>query len=173
VTELRSAVLVPVPEATAAVDDWRERTCNAKPSIGVPPHVTLLFPFVAPEEITTEVVGELRDVFASARPFAVELRRLERFPGTLYLAPEPAEAFARLTEALLSRFPDYPPYGDPSLPVIPHLTVAQGDDELLDRAEDELTSGLPIAAEVREAFLLEQFEQHGVRWRVRERFRFG
>jgi 2'-5' RNA ligase len=173
VSELWSAVIVPVPEAAAAVDAWRERTCAGKPSIGVPPHVTLLAPFVAPDEITDEVIGGLRDALASVRPFAIELRTVERFPGTLYLAPEPAEPFARLTEALVRRFPGYPPYGDPSLPVIPHLTVAQGEDEVLDRAEAEVTSALPIAAEVAAALLLEPFEHGAVRWRVRERFRVG
>jgi 2'-5' RNA ligase len=173
VSELRSAVIVAVPEAAAAVDTWRELTCDAKPSIGVPPHVTLLFPFVAPAEIMDDVIGGLRRVFAPSRPFAVELRKLSRFPGILYLAPETAEPFVALTHALVSRFPGYPPYGDASLPVIPHLTVAQGDDELLDRAESEVTRALPIAAEITEALLLEQFEQDGLRWRVRERFRMG
>src|SRR5262249_20863154 len=74
VSDLRSAVIVPVPEAAAAVDDWRERTCEAKPSTGVPPHVTLLVPFVAAAEITNHVIAELHDVLgvparaARARP---------------------------------------------------------------------------------------------------------
>jgi len=161
------AVIVPIPEAAAAVDAWRELTCEAKPSIGVPPHVTLLAPF-AP--IDAAVVLELEEIFAAATAFALELRRLERFPGTLYLAPEPARPFALLTEALVRRFPGYPPYGDPSLRVIPHLTVAQGDDALLDRAEAEITPALPLDAIAREALLL---EQAGHDWRLRERFRLG
>ena len=43
---LRSMVIIPVPEAADAVDRWREETCNDKPSIGVPAHITLIFPFV-------------------------------------------------------------------------------------------------------------------------------
>ena len=164
-TEPRSAVILPVPEAAAAVDDWRERTCAAKPSIGVPPHVTLLAPFVAPEEISAAVIDELRDVLA-VPGFAIELRELRRFPGTLYLAPEPPQPFSALTHALVRRFPGYPPYGDPSLSVIPHLTVAQGDDELLDRAAAEVTSALPLRAEIRATLLL---EHDGACWRVRER----
>ena len=160
------AVIVPVAEAAAAVDAWRERTCEGKPSAGVPPHVTLLAPF-AP--VTHVVVRTLEEVFAETSAFALELRELRRFPGTLYLAPEPAEPFAALTAALVSRFPGYPPYGDPSITVVPHLTVAQGGDELLDRVEAELRPALPIAADVREAVLL---EREGDAWRIRERFRF-
>jgi 2'-5' RNA ligase len=168
-SEVRSAVIVPVREAAAVVDAWREQTCDAKPSIGVPPHVTLLAPFMPPEEIGEDVLRGLREVLAS-RHFALELRELRRFPGTLYLAPDRAAPFAALTAALVRRFPGYPPYGDPSLPVVPHLTVAQGEDELLDRAEAGLAPSLPIAADVSEAVLL---ERDGTRWRVRERFRFG
>jgi 2'-5' RNA ligase len=169
VSGLWTGVIVPVPEAAAAVDEWRERTCDGKPSIGVPPHVTLLAPFLAAEDITADVIEELRDVLA-VPAFALELRELRRFPGVLYLAPEPAEPFAVLTHALVGRFPGYPPYGDPSLAVVPHLTVAQGDDELLDRAAAEVRSALPLRAEVGEALLL---EQDGARWRVRERFRLS
>jgi 2'-5' RNA ligase len=169
VSEVRSAVIVPLPEAAAAVDAWRERTCDGKPSIGVPPHVTLLAPFVPPEVIDEDVLHRLRDALAW-RHFALDLRELRRFPGTLYLAPEPAAPFAALTAALVGRFPGYPPYGDRSQPVIPHLTVAQGEDELLDRAEAELAPALPIAVDAREAVLL---ERDGTRWRVRERFGFG
>ena len=161
-----NAVIVPLPEAAPAVDAWREQTCQGKPSTGVPPHVTLLAPF-AP--VSGAVLRELAEVFAEATAFAVELRELRRFPGTLYLAPDPAAPFAALTEALIRRFPGYPPYGDPSLPIVPHLTVAQGDAELLDQVEAELTSSLPIAAEACGAVLLEQ--ERGA-WRVRDRFRF-
>ena len=102
--------------------------------------------------------------------FPLELRELRRFPGALYLAPEPAAPFARPTAALVRRFPGYPPYGDRSLTVIPHLTVAQGDDELLDRAAAELTYALPLRAVIRETLLL---EHDGARWQARERFHLG
>ena len=51
-----------------------------------------------------------RCLFAFAA-FDVVFARLDRFPGTLWLAPEPAEPFARMIEALIERFPDCPPYG--------------------------------------------------------------
>jgi 2'-5' RNA ligase len=167
-SEPRLAVIVPVPEASAVVDGWRERTCNAKPSAGVPPHVTLLFPLVAP--ITDELISSLADVFAPVAQFALELRELRRFPGVLYLAPEPAAPFEELTHELVRRYPEHPPYGGEPFPVVPHLTVAQGDDELLGRVEVEFeaAASLPIVADVREAVLLEE----GSPWRTRAHFPF-
>jgi len=35
-------LIVPVPAAAAVVDEWRERTCGARPSAGVPPHGWLI-----------------------------------------------------------------------------------------------------------------------------------
>ena len=41
----RSAVIVAVPEAETVVRDWRRQHTYDAP-LGVPAHVTLLFPFV-------------------------------------------------------------------------------------------------------------------------------
>ena len=163
---MRSAVIVSVREAAPVVDRWRELTCNAKPSLGVPPHITLLFPFVP---ITQAVISDLQSLFAPVAPFTIVLRKLERFPGVAYLAPDPAAPFAGLTAELVRRYPDHRPYGGESFPVVPHLTIAQGKDEVLDRAEAAVARSLPITANVVEAQLLEE----GVPWRVRARFPFN
>jgi 2'-5' RNA ligase len=84
----------------------------------LPPHVTVLYP--APGE-----VAEIAKVLAPFAPFDVTFTRVDRFPGVLWLAPEPAEPFVALTEAMVARFPDWPPYGGSYSSIIPHLTVAQ------------------------------------------------
>ncbi len=40
------------------------------------------------------------------------------------LFPAPAEPFVALTEAVVERFPSFPPYGGRYASIIPHLTVA-------------------------------------------------
>jgi 2'-5' RNA ligase len=162
----RTAVIVPVPAAAPVVDGWRERTCNAKPSLGVPPHITLLFPFVTP--MTDDLLRDLRSVFIVQR-FTLVLRSIDRFPGVAYLVPEPAAPFTELTGDLVRRYPDHPPYGGESFPVVPHLTIAQGGEEVLDRAAADVTPALPIVTEVVEALLIEE----GVPWQVVERFPFS
>ena len=165
---MRSAVVVAVPEAAAAVDGWRERSCTDKPSSGVPAHITVLFPFVPAAELDGDVVSSLADVVAGMPAFAFDLRGAARFPGVLYLAPEPAEPFALLTEAIVRRFPEHPPYEGAFLEVVPHLTVAQGEPAVLDAAERDVSAQLPIAARVDEVTLLEEVEGGG-RWVVRAR----
>ena len=172
-SELRTAVVIPVPEVAGLVDGWRERTLLAKPSTGVPPHVTLDFPFVPAARLDDEVVDRLRALFAAVEPFAFELVETGRFPHTLFLAPVPAEPFVALVERLRAAYPEFPPYGGRYDGVVPHLTVAEGEDELLDEAEADVRRFVPLRAVAREALLLEEAEPHWGRWDVRARLPFG
>ena len=147
------ALVVPFEGLAAVVDDLRERTCASKPSHGMPPHVTLLVP--APRDI--EGIAEVLFAFAA---FEVVFARLDRFPGTLWLAPEPAQPFARMIDALAGRFPDYPPYGGAFRAVVPHLTVAQSE---FDEAVSTLEPWLPLSTRAERAVLLEQVQ--AVHWR--------
>lgn len=160
--------MIAFPELSSVVDDWRERTCADRPSIGVPPHVTLLHPFL-PAETVAGTLGSLRELFAATASFDVSFRELRRWPGMTYLAPEPPEPFSRLTEAIVARWPEYPPYEGIHETVIPHLTVAHGGDDLLTGVEADVASKLPFDGRVTEAVLLEELEPN-VRWAERARF---
>jgi hypothetical protein len=151
----RSVLLVPVREVASVIEPWTERTCESKPSHGIPAHVTLLFPCPPPEGPVIEAV---RDVLGGFRAFDVDFAALRRFPGTLYLAPEPAAPFASMTEAVVARFPDWPPYGGAFASVIPHLTVAQGDAVTLAAAEADLSPRLPLRGRAGEVALLTEAE---------------
>jgi 2'-5' RNA ligase len=162
-----------MPQAARAVGHWLERTAAAKPSSGVPAHVTILFPFVPASEIDDALLGDLEPLFARFAAFDVELRRTDRFPGVLYLAPEPAAPFVSLTEAVMTAYPDFPPYGGVFESIVPHLTAAEGDVHTLARAEAEIRELLPIGAQVRDVVLLEELEADPSRWRARARFALG
>lgn len=147
----------------AWVDSW------AAPP-GVPAHVTLLYPFLPRAD--DELVAELRSLFASVPAFEFGLARIERFPdGTAWLAPEPPEPFVALTRTIVERFPAYPPYGGAHDEIVPHLTIAQGEGELLARVEAGLAGLEPIDARADEVALLERGED-GV-WCRRGTFRLG
>jgi len=148
---VRSAVVVVVPEAGPAVGEWRMRYTGDAPA-GMPPHVTLLVPFVPPGRID-EAAERL------AAPFDVTFARADRFPGTAWLAPEPAEPFAAMVDALVARFPSFPPYGGRFGDIVPHLTVAQAEFEV---AVPELEARLPLRARAERALLLEQVSDE--RW---------
>lgn len=55
-----SCLRVPVPEADQAVGRLRGRLDSAA-ALGVPAHVTILYPFVAPAAVTSERRGAARN----------------------------------------------------------------------------------------------------------------
>jgi 2'-5' RNA ligase len=175
VSDLRSALVVAVPEAGPVIEKWREATCRDRPSIGIPAHVTILFPFAPPNRIDAQLVDEVSSLVGRFEPFAFELHELRRFPGVLYAAPAPPAPFVELIRAVIETYPRYPPYGGeiPRDTIVPHLTVAQGEDALLSKVEDEIVALLPIAARADEVLLLEEIEPDWGRWRVRSRLMLG
>jgi 2'-5' RNA ligase len=156
VTELRSAVVIAVPEAVGAVERWLERTVGFKPSHGVPAHVTILFPFVPASDLGPPVTSAVQAIAGRFHPFAFQLRELRRWPDVLYLAPEPPEPFVELTEALVAAYPEHPPYEGAYDDAVPHLTVAQGDPDTIAAAEIDVLPALPINAWAVELLVLAQ-----------------
>jgi 2'-5' RNA ligase len=171
-SERRSAVIAAVPAAAAAVDRWREETCTVGPSRGVPPHVTVLVPFVPPERIDEAVLRDLEALVGSFPPFSLELRELRRFRGVLHAAPEPAEPFVALTNAVVAAFPAHPPYEGAFDDVVPHLTVAEGLPDVLAAAEADVRGSLPIRAAVTELELVAEREPGGA-WELLARLPLG
>ena len=133
----QSALGVTVPEAEPWVKNLRERY-DPTAAVGVPAHITVLFPFVPPDLLTDSNLARATKTFQRFQPFEFRLEQIDRFPESLYLVPEPDEPFISLTEAIVREFPEYPPYGGKFTEIIPHLTVANRSAELSATAEAEL-----------------------------------
>jgi 2'-5' RNA ligase len=129
----RSGVIVRI-RLPAPLEDLRAQH-DPMAHAGVPAHVTLLFPFLATEALTPAVRRRLARIASQVQPFGVRFVRPGRFPGVLWLAPEPVEPFIDLTNRLAAAFPDHPPYEGAHADIVPHLTVAFGEAAVLDRLE--------------------------------------
>src|SRR5947209_5818642 len=132
-----TALVVLVPEAEALAGPFRGRHDPAA-AVGMPCHITLLYPFMAHREVNASMLAELERCFAEFAAFDFSLSRIRRFPGQiLYLSPDPEEPFRRLTAAIWARFPRHPPYGGRHRDIVPHLSVAHlvGERELDDVGE--------------------------------------
>ncbi len=144
-----TAFVIAVPEAEPLVATLRSRF-DPSAATGVPAHITVLHPFMPPAQATPEVLARAEDALRGHEPFHFQLARVERFAGVLYLAPQPAAPFVPLTEALVRAFPAFPPFGGVHERIMPHLTVAQGDEPTLQQADAELHAALrtlgPVAA---------------------------
>jgi 2'-5' RNA ligase len=165
-----SALIVPVPEAEHSVKDLRVRYDPAALA-GIPAHITVLYPFVAPEALNQSILTELAAIFTGVAPFPFTLGSIARFPDVAYLAPHPAEPFSRLTAAIATRWPETPPYGGVYDRVIPHLTVAHtADTSTVADIRRKIEPALPISCVARQAWLL---TNRGELWAVDQRFPFG
>ncbi|MEU0568329.1 2'-5' RNA ligase family protein [Nonomuraea sp. NPDC005983] len=163
-----TALVVNVPAAEPVVASWRERY-DRSAAYGVCAHVTVLVPFLHRDRLDDAVMADLRELFAAREPFDVRFERTARFPGLLYLAPQPDTPLRELTDMVVRRWPEAPPYGGKYDEVVPHLTVADTDDaDTLAAIEAALT--LPVTARVSGVTLL-VFD--GTAWRAEAFFPLG
>lgn len=166
-----SNILIPVPEATPLVHQYRLRYDPSAPA-NAPEHLTLLYPFFTPDSIDGAVLSTLSATFRAVSPFPFTLRRTAWFEqGVLYLAPEPAAPFVELIQRLSQTF-HILPFGGRYPEVIPHLTIAQhGPKDALTQIATTVSVQLPIDAVAREAWLMVGHNETG--WVLYERFPFG
>ncbi len=171
----RSALVVVVPEAEPVVSGWRRRFHSHSVERGIPPHITILFPFVPRGALDDGVSEALCRLYGPLRPFGFDLVAVETFPTTAWLAPAPAAPFLDLIAVTRAAYPEYPPYGDPELVPVPHCTVGTDDDSgVVAEMAGELRAGLgprlPIRCRAAEVTLLE--EHPGGTWATRSTFAF-
>jgi 2'-5' RNA ligase len=168
-----SALVLEVPEAEAAVGRHRDGL-DASARLGVPAHITVLFPFVPAAQIHPEVVADLRRIFAGIVAFDFRLTHTAWFGDqVLWLAPEDSRPFRILTELVHTAFPDFPPYEGQIDDPVPHLTVADRCDLAdMQAAERSLQQHLPIWGRARELTLMVQGDNSGT-WTRHTTFPFA
>jgi 2'-5' RNA ligase len=172
----QTAVIVEIPEALPAVGRWRARF-DTSAAVGVPPHVTVVFPFLALTAITAADRAELARLVAAEPRFTTTFGSLGEFPGldaappVLYLEPSPADPYRRLTAAMWSSWPECPPYGGVYDEHVPHLTITEtAPPEQIAAARRALAPALPVRAHIGQATLID-FD--GARWRRNAVFPLG
>jgi 2'-5' RNA ligase len=170
-SEHKSAVIVPVPDAERIVGEAR-RLYDPSARLGVPAHITLVHPF-CPAPVPEETIRELEELFAATGPIALTFKSVGRFERTIYLEPSPAKPFVDMIEALIDRWPQWPPYGGAYASITPHLTIADGqaDQSHLDGLAAMVVPYLPLASTITEAWLIETREDGF--WHRRAVFSFG
>ena len=174
--EDESTLAILVPEAEPLVRDYRARH-DTSAREGMPAHVTIIWPFMHPDDLSDEILTRFETIMAQAEPIAFSLADIAQFNRqALFLRPQPDASIVALIKAVVEAFPDYPPYRGVYGPsVTPHLTVAQAKTpEEFDGAETEfrtLTNArLPIAVDNAMVSLM---ERRGGLWRQKRIFQLG
>jgi 2'-5' RNA ligase len=146
--EGETGLIVKVPAAEPIVGGWRSQFDSAA-AAGVLAHITVLYPFLGRDRVDASVLAELDALLAKHQAFDLQLTQCRRFPGVLYLAPEPETELRALTAAIASRWPEAPPYGGQFADVVPHLTIAHSQEpEVFDVIESDVCGRLPVTERI-------------------------
>ncbi len=166
---LKSALILPVRESESIAQPSR-RNYTTDGAMGLLPHVTILYPFVAFSEWGACIREALETSLGRVSPFSFELAQLNRFPAhrALFLDPVPSKAIRDLTRIVTRAFPNYPPY-EGTIPIDelhPHVTIAMGstDQELVEIEKSfsqEIADRLPLAVTAHEVWFV---VKSGNRW---------
>lgn len=163
--------MVRVPSLDETIAALRERFDLRRKPNGIPPHVTLIVPFLLAADLTeARALPALRSLCGSFEPFKVTFASTARFPNVLYLAPEPAEPFIALTRSIVDRWPLIRPYAGEHKAVVPHLTVTTSHRERFGAISDALMQQPPPSATVDCAHL---YLFDGRRWTEHVRLPFS
>jgi 2'-5' RNA ligase len=173
-TIIEAALVILVPEVEPLIGPFRLRYDPAA-AAGVPAHITINYPFLPGVDPGEGLYQELTALFARTDSFQFTLSRFARFPHVIYLAPDPDTPFKQLTETVTARFPESLPYGGVFDSIIPHLTIAETqDEELLYSIERQLVGlapeHLPLSTRVNRVWLM---DNRTGRWQKRKSFPLG
>ena len=139
---------------------------------GVPPHVTVLFPFLPAGALTPDVHEALAELVARHQPFVTRFEEIERRGHLVWLLPADQQPFLRLTAEVVALWPDYPPYQGVHDELVAHLTLVESSDvEALDAGEAAAKRSGPFDAAATELMVIAE-DRRG-RWRTRWLIPFG
>jgi 2'-5' RNA ligase len=168
-----TSLIVPVPSAALAVERVRRRL-DPSAAAGMPPHITILYPFMPVSRLSADRRTELSTTLASTKAFTFTLDAIGWFDNrVMYITPNPSQPFVELTSCVSSRYPDWPPYGGTYREIVPHLSVAQDEGFYRMRwAASRVARRLPLRAHATEAWLM-AYSVTTRRWRLADVFPLG
>jgi len=166
-----SVVLIPV-DAGPLIQELRLRY-DPSARAGVPPHVTLMFPFLPPNELSQGKVDALAALLGGEDHFEFSLTGVREFEqGVVYLAPEPAEPFIQLTRKIGDLFALLPFGGEFGDTAVPHLTVTTPEFRMTrDQIAKQLERLLPIQSVADRGWLM--VGDNSSTWTVVREMHFG
>jgi hypothetical protein len=166
-----TALVALVPAAEPIVGSWRTEL-DPSAADGMPPHVTVLAPWLPADRVADAETDALREIAAGVPAFDVMLTEFGRFPRTLWLAPRPADPFVRLTLEVERRWPDTPSYAGRFPLLIPHLTIGDAvDPDALAHVVADVAPRLPIETRVTELTLMVRADDGD--WRTHSQYPLG
>ena len=137
------AIPIRIPARLARI----RRRWDSAALAGARPHVTVLYPFAPIGRLGPADRAALNRIAERFDPFEVRFDHVRRFDGGLvWIEPDAAQPFIRLTADVADRWPAFPPYGGQFETLIPHLTIVESETVPLGPIEDEARAVGPFSA---------------------------
>jgi len=167
--DLETALLITVSGMLQVIRDTRLRLDPAA-GLGVPEHVTVMYPFLHPDDVGEAIVDRLEKICSETAGFEFSLTEVRWFgEAVVWLAPRPEDPFRRLS-MLVEREFGTRPYGGADDEITPHLTIGdRGPVDQMHAAQDVVAPFLPIHARAAELAL---FQGGPAGWAEVRRFLF-
>jgi 2'-5' RNA ligase len=170
-TDFESSLVIMVPEADHLVMPFRTKY-DSIVDVGIPSHITINYPFKLDEPVREQQILELIMLFEKFHCFRYSLSDIRSFSNSIYLAPDPAEPFLALSQAVIDHYPESLPYEGKFGDVIPHLTLAEFENpedlpDILEKFRKASSGYLPIYAQVNEVLLM---DNRSGNWETRQAF---
>lgn len=112
----------------------------------MPPHVTLIHPFVDSRELGPCHLEALDRIARATQPMQLQFTSLGAFERGVWLAVDEPAPVRRLIGGLFASFPEHPPFGGDPCAVIPHVTLAKGPPHLLAKVARAAAGLVPLAS---------------------------
>jgi len=144
-----TALLITVPAADPVVGRHRSRLDRAA-GVGVPAHVTVVYPFVPFGSLRDADLARLTALARTVPAFTLELASVGWFgEEVVFLEPTPCAPVLELIGKVGEAFPEFPPYGGEHAEPVPHLTLGHARPvHELRVAEAAVVPHLPITQRV-------------------------
>lgn len=143
--EEKSVICVLVPTANKILSIVKKYKKSVElPLEGIPPHITLQFPWIPPTKITEKDLKDLEKMFTSFKPFKFKLEIGWFGEEVLILKPVISDKFIKITEKIVSTWPEYPYYSGEYSKIEPHLTIANGENSILRTIANDIKEHLPL-----------------------------
>lgn len=136
--------------------------------LGLPAHVTLLYPFARPDALDGRLRASIAEIVAAHARFSYRLAGRASWPQVLYASIAPDGPLRRLQADLAAAFPEFPIYGG-EFEFMPHVTVAEGPAaDLPEFVDNPAWDALPATCAASSVELIVRAETG---WRTMWRFR--
>jgi 2'-5' RNA ligase len=164
----RSTLLIPVFDLPAPL----RRLHRGLNGVALPPHITLLYPFLPTDQLTPERMSAIRKICQETTAFEFCLDEVRWFDSrVVYLAPDTPGPFVDLVQRVMREFPECIPYDGAHREIIPHLTLAEDQEvHLARRCAVRASRQLPILLRAQEVWLMSELDD---RWRIHQVLRLA